>query len=114
VVEVSASSKHILRSINVNTEVKIVHLLSISLVHILLQQELHYRLLSKDAQLIKDSYKLSLGHMSRSRNVKVLKHRLQVQSSHNDLILVCEHDLHHGSLLISIKLKIFLSCYISI
>jgi len=81
VVEVTANTEHLLRAVDFVAEINIVNLISVTLVHISLQQHVGDVIRSLNTQLAQDTQELLLGDMTVASDIKILELRLEVDSS---------------------------------
>jgi len=80
VVESLGDSEELVGAINIGTEVSVVALVNISLVHISSEELLGDVLRGVDSEKIKDSEELFLGDMTIAGDVVVLEHGLKVDT----------------------------------
>jgi len=80
VVESLVDTKELFSAIDVLTEVDIVDLVNVSLVHVTLHERLQNVMRSSDSEQIQHSQELVLGHMAIFGDVVVLKHWLEMDA----------------------------------
>jgi len=84
VVETSSNSKELLWGIDIITEIEIVDLINVTLVHIGFAKGIQNSFWSANSELTKSSQELMLSNMLIFGNIKVLEHWLKVNSLDSD------------------------------
>jgi len=88
VVKVSADAEEHLFVVNVFTEVDIVYLVEVTLVHVSTEEHLSDVIWSRNPEQVEHTEELGLGHMAILRDIEVLEDRLQVNSHVADSLAV--------------------------
>ncbi len=104
VIEVSSHTKHVLRSVNIVAEFKVVNLIDVAFIHVLLQQEVDECLRSQDVQLVENSHELRLSAMTSVDGVKVSEHWFQVETPHLYHLSVLLNDSLHFCLVLLVEI----------
>ena len=80
----AADSENTLMGIYFVAEVYIVHLISVTLVHVTSENKVKDSLGGKDTELVEDSEELTLCHVSTLGDIEVLELRLQMDAAVKD------------------------------